>query len=91
MCLLGASSLTGSHLIPHLILSYHILSYPPRLVNHLGVHSRLWLLFFCTLLAAPLAVGTLHFPPPGAFGEICHVTTLLRPEFLFIIFIAYFM
>ena len=60
-------------------------------MNHLGVHSRLWLLFFCTLLAAPLAVGTLHFPPPGAFGEICHVTTLLRPEFLFIIFIAYLM
>ena len=40
-----------------------------RLVSHLGIHSRLWLLFVCTLLAAPLAVGTLHFPPPGAFGE----------------------
>lgn len=39
-----------------------------RLVSHLGIHSRLWLLFVCTLLAAPLAVGTLHFPPPGAFG-----------------------
>lgn len=39
-----------------------------RLVSKLGVHSRLWLLFVCTLLAAPLAVGTLHFPPPGAFG-----------------------
>jgi len=39
-----------------------------RLVKYLGVPSRLWLLFICTLLAAPLAVGTLHFPPPGAFG-----------------------
>ena len=29
--------------------------------------SRLWLLAACTVLAAPLAVGTLHFPPPGAF------------------------
>ena len=58
--------------------SHHILSYliiiPCRLVNHLGVHSRLWLLFVCTLLAAPLAVGTLHFPPPGAFGEFCQLT-----------------
>ena len=41
-----------------------------RLVSKLGVHSRLWLLFVCTLLAAPLAVGTLHFPPPGAFGNL---------------------
>ena len=64
---------------PYLILSYLIII-PCRLVNHLGVHSRLWLLFVCTLLAAPLAVGTLHFPPPGAFGEICQLTILLRPE-----------
>jgi len=39
-----------------------------RLVKVLGLPSRLWLLSVCTLLAAPLAVGTLHFPPPGAFG-----------------------
>ena len=30
--------------------------------------SRLWLLSACTIIAAPLAVGTLYFPPPGAFG-----------------------
>jgi len=39
-----------------------------RLVKLLGLPSRLWLLSACTLIAAPLAVGTLHFPPPGAFG-----------------------
>eukprot|EP00092_Neocalanus_flemingeri_P010484 GFUD01011295.1.p1 GENE.GFUD01011295.1~~GFUD01011295.1.p1 ORF type:complete len:473 (+),score=126.28 GFUD01011295.1:388-1806(+) len=39
-----------------------------RLVQVLGLPSRLWLLSACTLLAAPLAVGTLYFPPPGAFG-----------------------
>lgn len=39
-----------------------------RLVKVLGLASRLWLLAACTLLAAPLAVGTLYFPPPGAFG-----------------------
>jgi len=39
-----------------------------RLVKVLGLPSRLWLLSGCTLLAAPLAVGTLYFPPPGAFG-----------------------
>jgi len=39
-----------------------------RLVKHLGLPSRLWLLFICTLLASPLAVATLHFPPPAAFG-----------------------
>ncbi|XP_023322348.1 protein spinster homolog 1 [Eurytemora carolleeae] len=37
-----------------------------RLVKHLGLPSRLWLLALCTLLAAPLAVGTLYFPPPQA-------------------------
>ena len=39
-----------------------------RLVKLLGLPSRLWLLSACTLLAAPLAVATLYFPPPGAFG-----------------------
>jgi len=39
-----------------------------RLVKFLGLPSRLWLLSACTLLAAPLAVGTLYFPPPAAFG-----------------------
>jgi len=39
-----------------------------RLVKHLGLPSRLWLLFVTTLAAAPLAVGTLYFKPPGAFG-----------------------
>jgi len=39
-----------------------------RLVKFLGLPSRLWLLSACTLLAAPLSVGTLYFPPPGAFG-----------------------
>jgi len=39
-----------------------------RLVKYLGLPSRLWLLFICTLLASPFAVGTLYFPPPGAFG-----------------------
>jgi len=38
-----------------------------RLVKFLGLPSRLWLLSCCTLLAAPLAVGTLYFPPPWAF------------------------
>ena len=37
-------------------------------MKFLGLPSRLWLLSACTLLAAPLAVGTLYFPPPGAFG-----------------------
>ena len=40
----------------------------PRLVKSLGLPSRLWLLSACTIIAAPLAVGTLYFPPPGAFG-----------------------
>ena len=40
-----------------------------RLVNYLGLPSRLWLLSICTLLASPLALGTLYFPPPGAFGK----------------------
>jgi len=39
-----------------------------RLVKFLGLPSRLWLLSACTLLAAPFAVGTLYFPPSGAFG-----------------------
>ena len=37
-------------------------------MKFLGLPSRLWLLSACTLLAAPLAVGTLYFTPPGAFG-----------------------
>ena len=43
-------------------------SFLSRLVKFLGLHSRLWLLSACTLLSSPLAVGTLYFPPPGAFG-----------------------
>jgi len=39
-----------------------------RLVKYLGLPSRLWLLAICTILASPFAVGTLYFPPPGAFG-----------------------
>jgi len=39
-----------------------------RLVGKLGLHSRLWLLSLCTILAAPLAAGVLYFPPPGAMG-----------------------
>ena len=38
-----------------------------RLIKLLGLPSRLWLLSACTLLASPLAVATLYFPPPGAF------------------------
>ena len=41
-----------------------------RLVKYLGLPSRLWLLAICTILASPFAVGTLYFPPPGAFGKI---------------------
>ena len=41
-------------------------------MKHLGLPSRLWLLFICTLLASPLAVATLHFPPPAAFGQILY-------------------
>ena len=40
----------------------------PRLVKSLGLPSRLRLLSTSTIIAAPLAVGTLYFPPPGAFG-----------------------
>ena len=36
-------------------------------MKFLGLPSRLWLLASCTLIAAPLAVGTLYFPPPWAF------------------------
>jgi len=39
-----------------------------RLVKYFGLASRLWLLSACTILAAPLAVGTLYFPPPGGMG-----------------------
>jgi len=35
-----------------------------RLVKNFGLASRLWLLSACTLISAPLAVGTLYFPPP---------------------------
>ena len=37
-------------------------------MKFLGLPSRLWLLSACTLVSSPLALGTLHFPPPGAFG-----------------------
>jgi MFS family permease len=37
-----------------------------RMVRHFGLASRLWFLSACTLLAAPLAVGTLYFKPPEA-------------------------
>eukprot|EP00092_Neocalanus_flemingeri_P055973 GFUD01066284.1.p1 GENE.GFUD01066284.1~~GFUD01066284.1.p1 ORF type:complete len:509 (-),score=75.50 GFUD01066284.1:55-1581(-) len=39
-----------------------------RLVGKLGLHSRLWLLAACTLIAAPFAAGTLYYDPPGAMG-----------------------
>jgi len=37
-----------------------------RMVRYFGLASRLWFLSACTLLAAPLAVGTLYFKPPEA-------------------------
>jgi len=37
-----------------------------RMVKYFGLASRLWFLSACTLLAAPLAVGTLYFKPPEA-------------------------
>jgi len=38
-----------------------------RLVKYFGLHSRLWLLSVCTIIASPFAVATLYFPPPWAF------------------------
>ena len=39
-------------------------------VTRLGVHSRLWLLGVCTLLATPFSVLTLHLDPPYAFATL---------------------
>jgi len=49
-----------------------------RLVKYLGLPSRLWLLSACTILAAPLAVGTLYFPPPG--GLYCLIAYYFLAE-----------
>jgi len=38
-----------------------------RLVKFLGLHSRLWLLTVCTIIAVPFSVGTLYLRPPWAF------------------------
>ena len=37
-----------------------------RLVNRLGIHSRLWILSFATILASPLALATLLVSDPRA-------------------------
>ena len=39
-------------------------------VTRLGVHSRLWLLGACTLLATPFSVLTLPLAPPYAFATL---------------------
>jgi len=39
-------------------------------VTRLGLHSRLWLLGACTVVATPFAVLTLHLDPPHAFGTL---------------------
>lgn len=39
-------------------------------VTRLGLHSRLWLLGVCTVVATPFAVLTLHLDPPHAFGTL---------------------
>jgi len=39
-------------------------------VTRLGVHSRLWLLGVCTVLATPFSVLTLHLDPPYAFATL---------------------
>merc|ERR1719228_566272 len=39
-------------------------------VTRLGLHSRLWLLGTCTVVATPFAVLTLHLDPPQAFGTL---------------------
>jgi len=41
-----------------------------RLVARLGLHSRLWLLSGCTLLASPLASITLYLDPPYSMGTL---------------------
>jgi len=41
-----------------------------RLVTRLGLHSRLWLLAGCTLIAAPLALATLYLQPPTAMATL---------------------
>jgi len=49
-----------------------------RLVNVLGLASRLWILALCTLLAAPLAFATLYLPPPQ--GLICLIAYYFLAE-----------
>ena len=39
-------------------------------VTRLGVHSRLWLLGVCTVLATPFSLLTLHLDPPYAFATL---------------------
>lgn len=41
-----------------------------RLVTRLGLHSRLWLLAACTLIAAPLATATLYLDPPASMATL---------------------
>jgi len=39
-------------------------------VTKLGLHSRLWLLSICTLMATPFAILTLYLEPPHAFATL---------------------
>jgi len=39
-------------------------------VTRLGLHSRLWLLSICTLMATPFAILTLYLEPPHAFATL---------------------
>jgi len=39
-------------------------------VTRLGLHSRLWLLSICTLMATPFAILTLYLQPPHAFATL---------------------
>ena len=41
-----------------------------RLVTRLGLHSRLWLLSACTIIAAPLATATLYLQPPASMATL---------------------
>ena len=41
-----------------------------RLVTRLGLHSRLWLLAACTIIAAPLATATLYLHPPASMATL---------------------
>ena len=41
-----------------------------RLVTRLGLHSRLWLLSVCTIIAAPLAAATLYLQPPKSMATL---------------------